>query len=126
MSKEVIAIIVVLVVIIIYLISDIISYKKVLKRCRGLLENFTWKAEKDIEKVLKIENLSIGGIYIGIAGVKVKIVDAVVNDQGTLYILYRFVNLEFKGDNNDDKDFFLGCSCERFKSIFNKKCWQLG
>lgn len=118
MSRVEIAIIAVLVVLIFYLISDIIAYKKVLKRCKGLLENFTWKAEKDIEKVLKIENLSIGGIYIGIAGVRVEIVDAVVNDKGTLYILYKIISLEFEGDYEDDNETFLCCSCEKFKSLF--------
>lgn len=122
MSRVEIAIIAVLVVLIFYLIFDIMAYKNVIKRQKDVLDNFVCKATGDLQLALRRENLKIGGIYIGIAGVKVEIVDAIVNDQGTLYILYRFVNLEFKGDNNDDKEFFLGCSCERFKSIFNKKC----
>lgn len=104
-----------LVILIIYLISDISAYRTLLKRCKGLLENFTWKAEKDVEKALQIENLRIGGIYISTPGVKVKIVDAVVNDQGVLYILYIFMHIGFE---DYDDGYYMCCSCEKFKCLF--------
>lgn len=104
-----------LVILIVYLISDISAYRTLLKRCKGLLENFTWKAEKDIEKALQIENLRIGGIYTSTTGVKVKIVDAVVNDQGVLYILYILMNIIFE---DYDDGYYMCCSCEKFKCLF--------
>lgn len=104
-----------LVILIVYLISDISAYRTLLKRCKGLLENFTWKSEKDIEKALQIENLRIGGIYTSTDGVKVKIVDAVINDQGVLYILYIFMHIGFEGY---DDGYYICCSCEKFKFLF--------
>lgn len=104
-----------LVILIVYLISDISAYRTLLKRCKGLLGNFTWKAEKDIEKALQIENLRIGGIYTSTIGVKVKIVDAVVNDQGVLYILYIFIHIGFEAY---DDGYYTCCSCEKFKCLF--------
>lgn len=109
------AVIATLVILIIYLISYISAYRTLLNRCKGLLENFTWKAEKDIEKALQIENLRIGGIYTSTDGVKVKIVDAVVNDQGVLYILYIFMHIGFEGY---DDGYYTCCSCEKFKFLF--------
>lgn len=104
-----------LVILIVYLISDISAYRTLLKRCKGLLEKITWKAEKDIDKALQIENLRIGGIYTSTIGVKVKIVDAVVNDKGVLYILYIFMHTGFEAY---DDGYYACCSCEKFKYLF--------
>lgn len=106
------AVIATLVILIVYLISDISAYRTLLKRCKGLLEDFTRKAEKDIEKALQIENLRIGGIYASTDGVKAKIVDAVVNDKGVLYI---FMHIGFEGY---DDGYYICCSCEKFKCLF--------
>lgn len=115
MERVYIAVIAVLAVIIIYLISDIIVYKSIIKRQKDVLGNFVCKATGDLQLSLRREKLKIGGIYTSITGDKVEIVGAFVDYQGVLYILYIFTRYKVK---DYDDDVYLCWPCEKFKSIF--------
>lgn len=92
---------------------DIMVYKNVIKRQNDVLDNFIGKATKDLQLALRRENLKIGGLYKSINGDTVKIVHAVVDQFGELYIIYKFID-SLEGDIS------IYLPCETFKYLYKQ------